>query len=115
MADLIAAKFDERDGNEQAWGTACEAMVAADEAETLQDARALLVGPRYNASVVEVRQALALVEAREEGSILGAFARMAQVKKDYQEYADDDIDQSLLGVGKFDELKTDLRLTACAR
>jgi hypothetical protein len=43
----------------------------------------IITGPEYNATIAQVRQALALVVAEEAVSVVDAFRVMAQVRREY--------------------------------
>ena len=104
LGDLIADSFSQRQASRDAWDRACQAMVAAGEAPDLGSARRVLEDDA-NATTAQVRQALFLVDQGVEASPLAALGRMAVIRREYQDYDDNDIDQSLLGVGKFDEFR----------
>lgn len=54
----------------------------------------------------DVKHALYMVEGGEAGSVAEAFNEMEREKEEWEGFSEGDIDQSLLGTGKFEHLKS---------
>eukprot|EP00960_Hanusia_phi_P016335 481784-Hanusia_phi.AAC.3 len=72
-------------------------------AKNESDARNLLAS-QYNATLDQLVYVLEMIDNRFVGDVVEGFQLLERRRQAYLEYDDDDIDQTLLGVGKFNEM-----------